>query len=504
MKLYSKKQQWKKFLILIGLAIVVVIFYFTSAAVDNLKKAELEKIQLWSEAIKKKAELVRLTNIAFEQLAESERNKVKLWARATEEFKKPLSDFGLALEIIQGNINIPLILTDKEGNYISHKNFDLNTIISTDNLNSKVDSICNVWLKQNPPIIIKYFEDREQKIFYSNSKKYFQLQITRDSLLSAFSIDIMNNIAQLPVVFWSLEGDSLIASNVINYKTKNQDLESIMSKMKNENNPVPIFLGNGRNGVIYFSNSDILFQLQYFPFITLLIISLFLLISYLTFSSFRKAEQNQVWAGMAKETAHQMGTPLSSLQGWIEVLKNKKIGNLDAFNEMEKDINRLTMVSQRFSKIGSSVKLVKTDLLLFFDSHLEYMQKRIPKTVTIKKDFLDQPVYTQINTPLFSWVIENVMKNAADAMSGVGEIIIKLRIINSSVHIFIQDTGKGITNSNQKTVFEPGYTTKDRGWGLGLSLAKRIVEGHHNGKIQVSQSKMNVGTVMEIIIPIFK
>ncbi len=505
MKLYSRKQRWKKFLILLGLVIIGVIFYFTSIVVENVKKAELEKINLWSEAIKKKAELVKLTNAAFDELAENERNEARLWATATEKLNNPNTDFSLALEIIKNNKNIPVIATDENGVYYSHKNFSIKQQISKQNFQNQIDSICEVWSKQKDiPIVINYSKNRQQRIFYSNSQKYFQLQFLRDSLLSSFSNEIMNNIAQLPVIFWSIEGDSLIASNIVSSKTTNYELEKTKNNMIKENKPVSISLGLNHNGLIYYNNSKILFQLQYFPPFTLLIISLFLLISYLTFSSFRKAEQNQVWAGMAKETAHQLGTPLSSLQGWIEILKDEDIGKLEAFSEMEKDINRLTMVSQRFSKIGSSIELIKTDLLLFFNTYLEYMQKRIPRTILINTNLGNDSIFVMLNTPLFSWVIENVMKNAADAMNGTGELKITLVKLDDNAQVLIGDNGKGIPSSIHKTIFEPGYTTKERGWGLGLSLAKRIVEGHHKGKIHVKQSKKDKGSTIEILIPFIK
>lgn len=503
MKLYSNKQRWKKFLIILGLAIVGIIFYFTSNLVSNFKKAELEKVQLWSEAIKKKAELVKLTNAAFEELSQNESEKVKLWASATKEFKKSLSDFGFALEIIQNNKNIPLILTDKKGSYLSHKNFDNINEIPNSKIQTFIDSICLIWEKQNPPIVIQYFEQREQKIFYSNSKKYFQLQVQRDSLLSAFSEELLTNIAQLPLVFWSNEGDSLIISNVIDRFSSKTEADAFILEMKSNNKPIKVSLGPSRTGTIYHNNSDVLLLLKYAPLVTLIVIAFFLLISYLSFSSFRKAEQNQVWAGMAKETAHQLGTPLSSLQGWIEILKDNGSSNTEAYKEMEKDINRLTMVSERFSKIGSKVELIPTEILSFFNTYLEYMQKRIPKTVALSTDFGDEPIIARINTPLFSWVIENIMKNAADAMDGNGELKISFHTKLLNLHIMIEDSGKGIPSSMQKTIFEPGYTTKDRGWGLGLSLAKRIIEGHHEGKIQVKSSKKDKGTTMELIIPIF-
>lgn len=501
MKLYSKKQQWKKILFIIGISIIGSILWGTSVIVEDLKKAELEKIKLWSQAIKKKASLVNLTNSAFYELAENERNKVLLWARATKEFHKSLSDFGLALEIIQNNSNIPLVLTDKNGVYVSHKNLPLIDSVEINNRQRLIDSLCNNWSLQNQPIEFNYYQDRIQKIYYSNSSKYFQLQISRDSLLNAFSEDLLNNIAQLPVVFWSNEGDTLIASNVIDRQTKKSDADNLILEMKNNNTPIEIYLDESRSGNIYFNNSPILLLLKYVPLLTLIIISFFLLISYLSFSSFRKAEQNQVWAGMAKETAHQLGTPISSLQGWIALLKETDNSNSEAFLEMEKDINRLSIVSERFSKIGSKVDKQPTNIIKFFDNHLIYMKKRIPKSIEIDSHYQFDNMMVNINAPLFSWVIENIMKNAADAMDGNGLLNISISKNLKDIVIQIKDNGKGIPSSFQKTIFEPGYTTKERGWGLGLSLSKRIVEGHHDGKIYVKSSKKGVGTTMELILP---
>lgn len=502
MKLYSKKQRWKKVLLFSGIGIIGIIFWLTSLLVSNVKTSELEKIRLWSEAIKKKAELVRLTNVAFEELSQNETKDVYLWARATKEFQKSLSDFGLALEIIQNNNNIPLILTNKSGQYISHKNLIFLDSLNYNSSQNLIDSIISAWSFHNKPIEFNYYENRIQKIHYSNSPKYFKLQHQRDSLLNSFSLEIMNNIAQLPVIFWSKNGDSLIASNVINQQMDSLLISKTINEMKQNNNPVEIFLGENHKGIIYYSNSKILFQLQYFPLFTLLIIALFLLVSYLSFSSFRRSEQNQVWAGMAKETAHQLGTPLSSLYGWITLLKEEGNLNSEALVEMEKDIKRLSVVSDRFSKIGSSVEIPKTNIIDFFDNYLEYMRKRIPKSVELVTEFNEEIIYANINAPLFSWVVENLIKNAADALAGKGKILLSVEKSSTDIIIKIKDNGKGIPPAIQKTIFQPGYTTKDRGWGLGLSLAKRIVEGHHNGKIYILFSKEEEGTTIGINLPI--
>ena len=261
MKLYSNKQRWKQILLVIGVAIVGLIIWLTSTIANNVKKAELEKIQLWSQAVKKKAELVRLTNDAFNQLSINESEKVLFWAQATKELEKPLNDFGFALQIIQNNKDIPLILTNEKGAYVSHKNFDL----VTDNQNL-VDSLCNVWSKQNSPIEINYFESRRQKIFYTNSSNYFKLQLLRDSLLDAFSNEIMNNIAQLPVIFWNDEGDSLIASNIVGSSTPKEDVATQMMNMSKNNPPIEVVLGQNNKGKVYYNNSAILFQLNIIHF----------------------------------------------------------------------------------------------------------------------------------------------------------------------------------------------------------------------------------------------
>ncbi len=507
MKLYSTKQKWKLILSISGIGIVVLIFWFTSLIVSNVKTAEQEKIKLWSEAIKKKAALVKLTNEAFEELSKNERDKVFLWARATKEIQKNLEDYGLALEIIQKNKNIPLILTDENSKYVSHLNvefLDSLKLIKAKNIEIRSDSLKFKWEKKNPPIEIKYSENKSQKIYYTNSKKYFQLQQLRDSLLNSFTDEIMNNIALVPVVFYDTISSSIIASNVIDSSFGNVEIQLIVETMKRENKPISIDLGSGNSGIVYYNNSKTLFQLQYFPIFILITLGVFSLISYLLFSTFRKAEQNQVWAGMAKETAHQLGTPLSSLQGWIEILREKDLANQEAFLEMEKDIKRLTIVSDRFSKIGSKVKITETDLNGFIVNYMDYMQRRIPKTVNVFVNCPKETIEAKINPPLFSWVLENVLKNAADAMGGKGNIELSLYLKNKLITIDICDDGKGIPSSQFKTVFEPGFTTKGRGWGLGLSLAKRIIEGHHGGEIQVKTSKMNIGTTIEITLPLAK
>ena len=273
-----------------------------------------------------------------------------------------------------------------------------------------------------------------------------------------------------------------------------------IKQMKYENEPINIDLGDGRIGIIYFQESLTLKQLRFFPYIMLGVIAAFLLVAYLLFSTFRRAEQNQVWVGMAKETAHQLGTPLSSLMALQEILKAQGVQE-DAIAEMNKDIHRLETITERFSKIGSDTLLSEEEVNNVIIQNINYLKTRISKKVDI--EILNQynELKVKLNKALFDWVIENLTKNAVDSMQGEGKLIISTGIENEQVYIDISDTGKGISSNNTKAVFEPGFTTKQRGWGLGLSLAKRIIEDHHNGKIFIKDTELNKGTTFRITLP---
>jgi len=264
------------------------------------------------------------------------------------------------------------------------------------------------------------------------------------------------------------------------------------------NQPIRIDLGGGEIGYIYHDVDPLQQQLLFYPYIQLGIIGLFILIGYLLFSTFRRAEQNQVWAGMAKETAHQLGTPLSSLMAWMELLKEQGV-DIKTVQEMNKDVRRLETITERFSKIGSETQLTEANVVEVINSITEYLRNRISTKVVF--NLPDQNNITaQMNAPLFEWVVENITKNAVDSMGGKGAITFMVSATASQVQIDISDTGKGIPTGKLKTVFEPGFTTKKRGWGLGLSLAKRIIENYHHGKIFVANSELNKGTTFRILL----
>ncbi|MCB0703750.1 MAG: HAMP domain-containing histidine kinase [Saprospiraceae bacterium] len=254
---------------------------------------------------------------------------------------------------------------------------------------------------------------------------------------------------------------------------------------------------------VYFKQSSLLTMLQYFPLIQLILISAFILSGYLAFSTARRSEQNQVWVGMAKETAHQLGTPISAIIGWIEHLKSIRAEDeeiQEIVSELSNDVLRLDLIADRFSKIGSTPELKRIDVYEELEKCRAYMEIRAPRKVNFHfpEVGIHAPLYIEINPPLFDWVVENLLRNALDAMEGSGDIIAEVSEENNQVIIDITDTGKGIPSGRFKTVFRPGFTTKKRGWGLGLSLAKRIIESYHTGKIFVKRSEPNVATTFSI------
>ena len=275
-----------------------------------------------------------------------------------------------------------------------------------------------------------------------------------------------------------------------------------LDELTEENTPrtVRLMWPSNRSHIIFYGRSDLLTALYYFPYVQWLIIFIFLIFTYIALQSTKQDEQNRVWIGLAKETAHQLGTPISSLMGWTEYLRSMEV-DPTAVDEMNKDLAHLTKIVDRFSKIGSETDLTPHSVNEVVGETVMYFRKRVPRHVTLSYNGLAMaPVKANLNVALFEWVVENLMKNALDAMQGHGEIDVALSSNEKSVIIEVRDTGKGIPKGNWKRIFEPGYTTKTRGWGLGLSLARRIVEDYHHGKIAVAKSEVGRGTTFRITL----
>ncbi len=381
MNIYTKKQKWKLFLLIVAIIIGVSTFLITNSLVKKLAVEERKKVELWA--------------LGMRQLSTLDDND---------------KDYTFILEVIKNNETVPVILADKEGQIISSRNLD---------------------------------PDEE------NNPEY---------------------------------------------------LEKQFAKMAKDNEPIEIVLLDGNKNYIYYKESILLTRLFYFPIIQFGVLSLFILVSYFAFNTSRKAEQNQVWVGMAKETAHQLGTPTSSLMASMELLKLKNVDE-GIVTEFEKDVNRLEVITDRFSKIGSSPKLIKQDIIKVLLNSIEYIKARSSGKVNFITKFSENDqIFLPFNLSLFEWVIENIFKNAIDSMEGNGNITIDIDDRIQYLFIDIIDSGKGIPKSKYKTIFQPGFTTKQRGWGLGLTLSERIIESYHGGKIFVNHSEINKGTNMRIVL----
>jgi signal transduction histidine kinase len=313
-------------------------------------------------------------------------------------------------------------------------------------------------------------------------------------------LEVISSNNTIPVVI--LDKNDNITS-YLNLEIPKQDtlryLKQYVDAMRGNGNSIRLYHEDGNQDSyteVCYGESVLINRLTIFPYIQLGVVLIFVLIAIFALLSFKKTEQNRVWVGLSKETAHQLGTPISSLIAWIELLKDKYSDAL--ILEMEKDVNRLQMIAERFSKIGSMPAPVQEDMVMVLDRVVAYMERRTPNSVQFVKNFPDPPLNAAVNASLFEWVIENLCKNAVDAMDGQGTLTIDLFREGDVVAIEVTDTGKGISKNLYKSVFNPGFTTKKRGWGLGLSLAKRIVEEYHNGKIYVKKSEPGNGTTFRI------
>jgi C4-dicarboxylate-specific signal transduction histidine kinase len=501
MNIYSKKRSWKVFLLSLASIIVVISLWYTNGFISKLAKNEKVQVELWANAISRKANLVKYTEGLFDNLRMKEKSYVYLWSEATKKliYAGKDDDIDFFTGVISGNKDIPVIVTDENGNITASNNLDpkyqkLKTLTAADQ-----EQFTNY-----PPIIVPYFEDQLNYIYYRNSNTYYQLKRTLEDLTKSFLDEIVNNNLSSPVIVTDSSRKHVIAysgyidSTIVNDKVL---LQKTLHKMEESKQPIIVNLPNKGTNFIFYDDSPTLIRMRYFPVVFMSVIGLFLIISYVLFSYSRKSEQSKVWAGMAKETAHQLGTPISSLMGWIEVMK-MNYPDEQAFVEMDKDIDRLKLVSERFSKIGSVPELKEDNVIQTISGVVDYMQRRAPKKIDVI--FLNdrsETIITKLNPQLIIWVFENLIKNAVDAIgSNSGKIEIFAESNDYNIIIDVIDTGKGIPKSMQKAIFNPGYSTKTRGWGLGLSLSKRIIEEYHKGKIFVKNSIPGQGSTFRIVL----
>jgi len=498
MSIYSRKQRWKLFLLLGAVCIVIASLWYTNVLVQKIADDEKKKVRLWAEAIQRKASLVKYTNELFHKIEGEERQKIKLWAEANRQLSKDLVDYTFVLEVIKNNSTIPVIIADEKGSYLLSKNIDSARAGDSAYLEKQMDTM----RAQHTPIEIEILPGKKNYLYYRDSRLFTELKTVFDGLIRSFISEVAVNSASVPVIYTdSTRRNVLEFGNMDTLKMKDSlFVQSSIDEFALQNIPIEVDLGDGQKNYIFYKESFLLTQLRYYPYFQFGVIGIFLVISYMLFSTARKAEQDQVWLGMAKETAHQLGTPLSSIIAWLEYLKLKGVDE-QMLSEARQDIKRLETITERFSKIGSLPVLDKADVIEVLNKSVDYMRTRTSRSVTFS--VINQgshPISVKLNIPLFEWVVENLCRNSIDAMNGVGSIKVEVSDQLQFVYIDVSDTGKGISRSSYKTIFQPGYTTKQRGWGLGLSLVKRIVENYHGGRIFVRSSEIGKGTTIRIVL----
>jgi len=351
----------------------------------------------------------------------------------------------------------------------------------------------------NTYVFFQKFKDEERKKMeiWSFAQQDIIQNMDLNGDIGNLPLKILESNNTTPMIKVNEDG-TMDFNNIDEKETEDETyLKSLIEQFKGENKPIEIKYKDKVLSTLYYGNSPLLNKLKYYPLALLLIILLFGAVVYFFYKSSKNATENKLWSGMAKETAHQIGTPLSSLIGWTEILKTEKT-NPEYIKEIEKDINRLQTITERFSKIGSLPTLEQLDIVEETKDAYSYLKSRSSKLINFSIDAPDTPIYVNLNRQLYGWSIENLVKNAIDAMKGKGNLRVQITPHQKHVDITVSDTGKGISKNEFKTIFEPGYTTKKRGWGLGLSLTKRIVEDFHDGKIKVQLSEIGVGTTMLI------
>ncbi len=498
---YRSRSRIKLAFFILAIVIIASLFGLINHTVQDIRNDERKKILLWADAVQQRNTLLEYTAQLFDKLEQEELQKVELWRESQQlimEVENP-QFLTFLLKIISSNQNIPIILTDAHKRIINTMNAEPDIVVGETIPPSMIEKY-----SKYEPLLITYQGKLINYLYYSDSQIFNELQLMLNELIHSFVVEVVRNSASVPVVITNSDTTEILAyGNIPQRKINKAGTESVklfVQENLSENPPIKIILNQNNEGYIFYNNSAIITQLTYYPLFLLIISILLGFIAYYTLRSFEKNEKDQLWVGMSKETAHQLGTPLSSLQGWVEMLK-EQAGSQKIATEMSKDVDRLKLVSDRFGKIGSTPKLEEADVVEQISQMVAYIKRRAPEKVLFNIETTgEQHIPVMMNAPLFDWVIENLLKNALDAMDGKGNIKIHIKNETVQVVIDVSDTGKGISAKNIAHVFNPGFSTKKRGWGLGLSLSKRIINQYHKGELSVKSSEPGKGTTFRILL----
>lgn len=488
--------RWKWLLFITAAVVFVLILFYSNRLIGNIAKEERKRIEIWAGAISYKAQFVNETDHFFNSIKVDVGNNARIVAGAIKKVTQASLDEDLTFyqDIITSNTSIPIIVADRKGNIDAAVNLP-DTILRMRNVKELGDH-----RSEFDSLRLAYYGRDYVTVYYQEMPAVVDLHVVIDTLINAFFQETVINSATVPVIITdSTQNTVLNAGNIDSAVLQDPvALQKRLEDMKDQIPPIELDLVDKGRCYVFYEESSVLKRLRYFPFIQFGFIAIFVIIAYLLFSTSRRSEQNRVWVGMSKETAHQLGTPISSLMAWTELLKEMPIDQ-SVPTEISKDVHRLETIAQRFSKIGSAPVLEPTDLVVVIDEFSQYLQSRISSMVSITFNKPEnESIVLPLNRYLFEWVIENICKNAVDAMDGKGAITIDITEEKNRVFVDIADTGKGIPTKLPKRIFSPGYTSKNRGWGLGLTLARRIINEYHKGKLFVKSSVINQGTVMRI------
>ena len=486
----------KRLLFVAAAAIVVVTLGYTQHLASIIREEEQRKVDLWVEAVKQRAELVAYTQTLFEDLGKEEQKRADRLASAYRLIQEAPdgTDLTFAGDFLVNNKIVPVIITNREGEVVYKVNVPPPPAGTPEQ--AYYDSIRRTEMGGNPPIV---FDEVGQTIYYAESLRLRTLREAMDEVIESFISETVINSASVPVMLVDSSATRVVKAQGIDTSALStpEALKARYTQMAESNLPIPVYLPGEGWHMVFYEESPVLTQLRYFPAVQLLLIAAFLLVAYLVFSASRRAEQNRVWVGMAKETAHQLGTPLSSLMAWSELLASKGTDS-EALREMDKDIARLQVVAERFSKIGSEAQLALDNPAEVVQETALYMRPRVSKHVELKVDISDNEGRLPLSKPLFSLVLENLIRNAVDAMDGEGVLVLRSQWEEGSYVLEVKTMEKACPNPWPKKCLTPG-SPPNQGVGSGLSLAKRIVEEVHGGQIVVASSEPGKGSCFRLV-----
>lgn len=486
-------------LILMALSLVLAFFalWQVQKAAGEVQRSEEDKIRLWANAIGQRSQLADVTQEFFQQATLDEHRKMRLYTDILQSFNDPDQSvdlrFSLAyIRYIVDSSQTPIIITTAADSLIT---------VPQELAGQKLAGALRDEYSRNPPFTYRLW-GMPMTLYYKESQYYTQLRQVLERLTQSFLADITGNSVKVPVIILDSARTDIVALGNIDSSEVDtpRKLAERVSSMSRANDPVQITLPEGGLAYVYYENSPLLRSLRWVPLLYVFIALVLLAAAYLLFRTTHTMEQNRIWVGLAKETAHQLGTPLSSLVAWNEYLRGKELTDQYA-DEIGKDLHRLETITHRFSKIGSVPELKEEDVREVVERATRYLQGRTSKKVQYKVSFPEgESFVAPLNSYLFEWVIENLCRNAVDAMEGVGAITIVGSQDARKIYIDVSDTGRGIPPSAQKKIFESGYTTKTRGWGLGLPLAKRIMSQYHRGELYLKYSVVGQGTTFRLVL----